>query len=93
MSKDEEKNIINRSHDNMIHSENSYPTTASPEYPNTVEAGENGIKSNFMKMIDVFKDELKKSFNEMQENTLKPIEVFKDETNPLMICRKIQLNR
>lgn len=36
--------------------EPSYHTTASPEYSNTVEAQENDLKTNFRKMIEVFKE-------------------------------------
>ena len=41
------KNIISKSQSNMISSEPSYPTMASPEYPNTNKAQENDLKSNF----------------------------------------------
>jgi hypothetical protein len=36
----------------------SYPTTASPGYPNTPEAKENDFKSNLMKMIEAFREEM-----------------------------------
>jgi len=41
----------------MTPSGHSYPTTASPGYPNTNEAQEDCLKSNLIKMIDAFKEE------------------------------------
>jgi hypothetical protein len=52
-------------------SEHSYPTTASPGYPNRPEAQENDLKSNLIKMIEAFKEEMNKSLKEIQENTIK----------------------
>ena len=49
----------------------SYPMTASPGYPNTVEAQENDLKSNLRKMIVAFKGEMNKSLKGIQENTVK----------------------
>ena len=46
MIEDPWKNIINKSQSNMISSEPSYPTMASPEYPNTNKVQENDLKSN-----------------------------------------------
>jgi hypothetical protein len=37
------------------------PTTASPGYPNTLEAQENDPKPNIMKMTDAFRKEINKS--------------------------------
>jgi hypothetical protein len=37
MVKGQHKNKINKSQGNMAPPELSYPTTASPEYPNTIE--------------------------------------------------------
>ena len=36
-------------------------TTASPEYFNIAEAQENNLKTNFMMMIEILKDEMNKS--------------------------------
>ena len=55
----------------MVTSEASYPMTASPGYPNTVEAQENDLKSNLMKMIEAFKGEMNKSLKEIQGITTK----------------------
>ena len=51
--------------------EPSYPTTASPGYFSIVEAQENDFKSNLVKVIDAFKEEMNKSFKEIQENTIR----------------------
>ena len=65
----------------MATPEPSYPTTASPGYFSIVEAQENDFKSNLVKVIDAFKEEMNKSFKEIQENTIKQAEAFKEETN------------
>jgi hypothetical protein len=49
----------------MTPSKHSYPTTASLRYPNTAEAQENDIKSNLIKMIEAFKDEINKPLKEI----------------------------
>jgi hypothetical protein len=56
------KNTNNKYLDNIAPSEQSYPTTECPGYPNTSEARENVIKPNLLKMIDVFKKEINKAF-------------------------------
>ena len=40
-------------------------TAANPGYPNTPEAQENELKSNFIKMIDGFKEKINKSGKEI----------------------------
>lgn len=45
----------------MALSEQSYPNTASPGYSNINEAQENGLKSNLIKIIDVFQEAVNKS--------------------------------
>ena len=45
-----------------------YPTTACPEYSNTVKTQENNLKTNFMEMTVVLKEEKNKTLQEMQEN-------------------------
>jgi hypothetical protein len=44
-----------------------YPTTASPEYPNTPEAKDNDFKSILIRKIDPFKKEIKKSLRKNME--------------------------
>lgn len=51
----------------MAPSEPSNPTTARPEHSNTAKAQENDLKTDFMKMIEVLKEEMKKSLEEYQE--------------------------
>ena len=54
--------------------EPSYPTAANSECSSTVEAQENQLKTNFMKMIEVFKEDMNKSLKEIQENRNKQLE-------------------
>lgn len=49
------KNKINDSEDNMSLLEHNNHTIAEPEYSNIAEACEKDLKTNCMKMIDVFK--------------------------------------
>ena len=61
-----------------------YPTTAGPEYSNTAATQENDLNTNFMKMIEVLKEEMNKPLKESQENTnnqRKLINTFKKEQN------------
>ena len=53
----------------MISSEPSYPTMASPGYSSTVEAQEKDLKINYMKMREILKEDINKSFTETQEHT------------------------
>lgn len=55
MPKPKCKNSNNSSQGNMSPLEPSHPPTASPEYPNTVEAQENNLKTNFI-MINYYKE-------------------------------------
>ena len=71
MVKGQHKNTINKSYGNMEPPELSYPMTASPGYPNTLEAQENDLKSNLRKIIVTFKGEMNKSLKGIQENTVK----------------------
>lgn len=48
----------------MLPTKLSYPTTVSPEYPNTAETQEKNLKTNFMKMIVALKEEVDKSLKE-----------------------------
>ena len=64
----------------MFSIEPSCPTTAGPEYPSITEAQEKDLKTNYMKIIEVLKEEMDKSFNEIQDkNKQKKME----EINPL----------
>ena len=45
----------------MAPPELSYPTTASPGYPNPVKALEDDLKSNLVKGIEAFKEDMNKS--------------------------------
>lgn len=49
--------------------EPSHHTTTSPEYSNTTKVQVNDLKSNFMKMIHVLKEEINQSLkNQGKEN-------------------------
>lgn len=53
----------------------TYPTTASLEYPNTAEPQENDLKINFIKMLEVLKEEINKSLKKkrLQKKKVKEI--------------------
>lgn len=53
----------------MSPQEPRYLTTAYHIYSNTTEAQENYPKINFMKIMEVFKEEINKPLVEIQENT------------------------
>jgi hypothetical protein len=61
MAKCPQKNIVNKSQGNVIPPKHSYPTAASPEYPNAPETQESDLKPNLIKMIESFKEEMNKS--------------------------------
>jgi hypothetical protein len=50
---------------NITPLEHSYPSTASPEYPNTSKTQESDLKSNLVKMIEDFKEEMNKFHKEI----------------------------
>ena len=56
--------------------EPSYLTTADPEHPNIAEAQEKDLKTNYMKMIETLKGEMKKILKETQENRNKQLEAM-----------------
>jgi hypothetical protein len=58
MAKGQRKNTVNKSYSTMACLWQNLPTTASPGYPNTMEAQENHLKSNLIKMIEVVKEEM-----------------------------------
>jgi gas vesicle protein len=65
----------------MTPSKHSFPSTPSPGYPNTNTTQENDLKSNLLKMIEPFQEQLNKSLKEIQENTVKQVEALKEEMN------------
>lgn len=54
----------------MLPSEPRYSTTAILDYSNNKEAQERDFKTNFMKIIEVLKEEMNKSHKQFQENTI-----------------------
>jgi hypothetical protein len=48
--------------------EPNYSTTEITEYSNMVEAQENNLNYNFMKIIESLKEEMNKSLKEIQKN-------------------------
>jgi hypothetical protein len=54
MAKGQDKNT-NKSQGDMTPLEQSYPTTASPGFPNTTKEQENDLKSNLLKMVDALR--------------------------------------
>ena len=55
----------------MATTEPSSPTTASPGYARTAEKQDSDLKPHLMKMIEVFKEDIKNPLKEIQENTIK----------------------
>ena len=55
----------------MAPAEISYVNTSSSEYPNKPGSQENDFKSNLMKMLEVCKEEMGRSFYDIQENACK----------------------
>jgi hypothetical protein len=72
MAKRQCKNTVNWSQGNMESSELSYPDTAIPGYPNIAKT-QDDLKSNLIKMIEAFKEEMNKFSKEVQENTIKHV--------------------
>jgi hypothetical protein len=60
MPKCQYKNIINKHQGNMESPEPSYSMTARPQYSNAAGTQENYFNTNFIKMIEFFKEEIKK---------------------------------
>jgi hypothetical protein len=78
------KTISNRNQYTRASSNPSSPTTASPEYTNTLENQEADLKSYLMKIIESFKEDINNSLKEIQEST------GKQETNKSL--KEIQEN-
>lgn len=61
------KNTINSSQ-NDVSTRAQQPTRASPEYYKTAQSQEKDPKMAFVNIIEVFKEEMNKSFKEIYEN-------------------------
>ena len=61
--------------------EPSYPMPERPEYSNASEAQEDDLKTNFMKMKAVLKEEMKKSLKEIEEKTNKKLDEINKSLN------------
>lgn len=68
MAKGPRKNTIDKSQGDRTPSKHSYPTTASPGYPNTTKTQEDNLTSDLIKMIEAFKDKTN-SVKKYKENT------------------------
>ena len=71
----------------MVIPEPSDHTTGRFDHPNPEKAEENNFKSNFMRMMGTFKEEMKNFLKEMEEKTNKN---WKKLLNPLMKPKKPQ---
>jgi gas vesicle protein len=80
MAKGKHKNLTNRNQGYLASSEPSSPTTASPQYFNTLEKQDVDLKSHLMMLIEDFKKDINNSLKEIQENTGKQVETLKEET-------------
>lgn len=65
----------------VVTSEPSSPSTASPRYPNTPEEKDPDLKSHHMKMVETLKRYINISHKQMQGKTDKQVEAFKKKTN------------
>jgi predicted nucleotide-binding protein (sugar kinase/HSP70/actin superfamily) len=52
---------------------NSYSNIANSGYPNTTKTQENYLKSNFITVIEAFKEEMNKSLKQIEENKIKQV--------------------
>ena len=77
----------------MAPPKSSYPATTNPGYLNEIEAQEEDLTSNFIKIIESFKEVMKISLKEIQENTFKQIEALRKKQIYIKKYRKIQSNR
>jgi archaellum component FlaC len=73
MAKGKHKNISNRSQNMWASSETISPTTAIPEYTNTLENQESLLKSYLMKIIEPFKKDINNLLKEIQKGTSKQV--------------------
>ena len=65
MARGKHNNINSRNQCHWATSEPTTPTTASPEYPNTPEKQDSGLKFYLTKMVEDFKEDIKNSLKEI----------------------------
>ena len=65
MCKEQCKNEINRTQGNTRSAELCFPATTNPRYPNETEAQEENLKSNLIKMIEAFKEDMNESLKKI----------------------------
>ena len=68
------KNTCNTTKSNTTPVKPKDPTTARLEQPNIDESEENELKSNFRRMFETLKEEMRISLKEMEEKTNKKLE-------------------
>jgi hypothetical protein len=73
VAKGKYNNLTNRNQDHSGSSEPSTPTTVSPEYPNTPEKQDSGLKSYLIMLVEDFKKEINNSLKEIKKNTAKQV--------------------
>jgi hypothetical protein len=71
MPRHQYKNELSNSQDNMSLPEPNYLTAAISEHSNTAEVHRNNFKTDFIKIILVFKEKINKSPKETEEKTKK----------------------
>ena len=81
MPKGSIKNTIHKTQVSMAPPEHNYSSTANARYPKETEAQEEDLKSNLIKMIKEFKEEMNKTLKEIQKNVFKQAEALKEEAN------------
>lgn len=69
----------------------SYPVTAKPEYSNAAQAGENDLKTNRMKIIDILKENMKEALKEIKEKANKQTKM--EEINKSHNAKKAKRNQ
>ena len=68
------KNTLNTTKSNMTPTNTGGSTTAKLEHPNIDESEENDLTSNFWRMFETLKEEMKNPCTEMEEKTNKKLE-------------------
>lgn len=69
MPRYQHKKKVSNSQGNMAPPKPSYPTTANTEYSNTNEAQQRNLTTNFVKIIEMIKEDMNKSLKKIQINT------------------------
>lgn len=59
-------------------------------FPNEIEAEED-LKSNIIKMIEIFEEDMNRSFKETQENTYGQVEALKKKSNKYKEIQEISI--